>query len=368
MRKIIALVFGCQLWLAPALAQTSPEPALIERLPLFAANHCEQHKNTANLLFCGDPVLAEAGARLAAAVQARLGRVADRPMAIEENAQWLRHRNRSCGIFDSEPPRAQDLDRVKACLLRESEERVAILGDTNFDCLASDSAAGAVICSEPSLALALAELNDQVVSLMNKLKDEDANAASAEYARWVRERDRKCRLDGKDNVPLAELSGSETCLAELISRKHGEISAAKGDPKRVFGRQLASPLPNADGVDFCVARIHTAGNCGNFVRVSRIFEIDNEADGQNAISTAEIEMIVLSPFDACSPVAVSCTGACWDGKSGKPATAANEKVSFRVTHRVTIERSFAFSRQSDGWQCLARELQPIDFGAALAGR
>ena len=55
-------------------------------MPLFAANDCEQHKNAAGLLFCGDPALAEAGARLATAVQTRLGRVADRPMSVEENA------------------------------------------------------------------------------------------------------------------------------------------------------------------------------------------------------------------------------------------------------------------------------------------
>lgn len=368
MRGIIAFLFAVQFWLSPAQAQGSPDASLIERLPLFATNHCEQHKNAAALLFCGDPALSEAGARFAAAVQARLGRVADRPMAVEENAQWLRHRNRSCGMFDNAPPRAQDFDRVKACLLHETEERITILGDPNFDCLASDSAAGAVICSDPSLALADAELNEHVVGLMSKLKEADASAASAEYARWVRERDRKCRLDGKDNVPLTELAGSESCLAELIGRKAAEIAAAKGDPKRVFGRQLAAPLPDADGVDFCVARLHAAGECGNFVRVRRIFEIDNEADGQNALSTAEIEMIVLSPFDSCSPIALSCTGACWDGKSGKPDPASKEKTTFAVTRRVTIERSFAFSRQSNGWQCQAQELHPIDFGAALAGR
>jgi len=39
-----------------------------------------------------------------------------------------------------------------------------------------------------------------------QVKGDDAKAAFAEYARWSRERDRKCDLVEKDNVPLQELS------------------------------------------------------------------------------------------------------------------------------------------------------------------
>src|SRR5262249_31130463 len=143
---------------------------------------------------------------------------------------------------------------------KETEERAAILDDPNFDCLAANSAAGALICGDPDLALAETELNGEVLGLIKKLNETEARFAFAEYGRWTRERDRKCDLVGKENVPLQELSLSEACLAEYLSRKTGEVLGAKGDPKRVFGRQIAARLPDTDAVDFCVARIHAANS------------------------------------------------------------------------------------------------------------
>src|SRR6476469_8952292 len=104
-----------------------------------------------------------------------------------------------------------------------------------------------------------------------------------EYARWTRTRDRKCDLDDKDNVPLQELSSSAACLAEYFSQKTAEIIAAKGDPRRVFGQHASSPLPDADGVDLCVAQIHSTNACHDFLRVSRVFEIDSEVTEQSAL-------------------------------------------------------------------------------------
>src|SRR5262249_45581151 len=153
--------------------------------------------------------------------------------------------------------------------------------------------AGSLICSDPLLAEGEAELNAQTLALIGKLKEEEARQAFAEFARWIRERDRKCKLDGKDNVPLSELSSSEGCLADFIRGKTTEIAAARGDPKRVFGLRIASPLPNADAVDLCVAQIHAANTCDSFLRIRRVFEIDSEITEQNALVTAEVELIVL---------------------------------------------------------------------------
>src|SRR5262249_26298310 len=150
-----------------------------------------------------------AGVKLGVAIQERLNRLADRRAAVEDNAQWIKDRNRSCGIFGRTPVRSDDFVRVKACLQLETEERTAILRDPNFDCLAANSAAGSLIGSEPMLELGETELNVLVRALIGKLKDDEAQEAFAEYARWVRDRDRKCKLAGKDNVPLTELAPSE---------------------------------------------------------------------------------------------------------------------------------------------------------------
>jgi uncharacterized protein YecT (DUF1311 family) len=369
MRAIMLAIALAQALLSPcAFADSDDSDGSIgDKLPLFSRNHCERQKGAAEQLFCGDPALADAAAKLSVAVQERLDRLPDRLPAIEENALWIRARNLSCGIFGRDAVRYGDIDRVKACLLKETEERAAILRDPNFDCLAANTAAGALICGDPSLALAETELNSRVLGLIAKLNPTEARFAFAEYARWTRERDRGCNLAGKENVPIQELSPSETCLSGYLSRKSAEILAAEGDPKRVFGRQIASRLPDTDAVDFCVARIHAANACGSFVRINRVFEIDSEVTAQDALVTAEVEMVVLSPFTVCSPVAATCTGTCWDPKSGKARPASGARESFNVTRRLRIERTFAFRKAADGWRCKEDELAPVDFGATAGG-
>src|SRR5205085_8167456 len=111
-----------------------------------------------------------------------------------ENAEWIRNRASSCGTFGRQNIPSQDLPSTKACLLKETEERIAILTDPNFDCLATNTTAGLLICSDPSLVLAKAELNEHVLGLIAKLKGDDAKQAFDVYERWSRERDRRCGL------------------------------------------------------------------------------------------------------------------------------------------------------------------------------
>jgi uncharacterized protein YecT (DUF1311 family) len=370
MRRILLAVVVILVGLThPARAQTAPDSSrpISDVLPLFAKNHCEELRDPAEQLFCGDPELNAVSPKLAGAIQDRMNRLPDRRRAVEENAGWIRNRNSSCAIFGRQAVRIQDFPSVKSCLLKEIEERIAILADPNFDCLANNSTAGALICSDPSLAIAETELNDLVIGLIAKLKENEARDAFAEFARWTRARDRNCNLIGKDNVPLAELSPSEACLGEYLGKKTAEIAAAKGDPGKVFGRHAASPSPDADAVDICVGQIHSANSCDNFLRVSRVFQIDSEMDERNALVTAEVEMVVLSPFAVCSPVAASCTGTCWDLKSGKANASPGSRDSIPVAHRLRIERAFAFQKSDSGWRCDTNALQPVDFGLALSG-
>jgi len=364
---IVAILCGLGL---PALAENSPGSGrpISETLPLFEKNHCAAIQHPADQLFCGDPDLSDAGAKLAVAIQDRLNRIPNRRHAIAENAEWIRDRNSSCGIFGSQGISNHDFNAVKMCLLKETGERMAILADPNFDCLATNTTAGLLICGDPALAIAKMELNSHVLGLIAKLKGDDAKAAFAEYERWSRERDRTCNLTDKDNVPLEELSSSENCLAEHISRKTAEIMAANGDPKRIFGHRPFSLAPDADAVDLCVTQIHSANGCEDFLAVSRVFQIDSEVSAQDILVTAEVEMLVLSPFAVCSPIASACSGTCWDPKSGKPKPPAASRDSFAVGHRLRIEKSFAFQKTDSGnWRCNTPALGPIEVGVALSG-
>lgn len=371
MRGMVLAVVASLIGLAhPAVADDSPDSArpIRDALPLFGTNHCEVLRDLTEQLFCGDRDLNAAAVKLTAAIQDRLNRLANRRLAIAENAEWVRERNSSCGTFGRRSLAYRDVATVKACLLKETEERIEILSDPNFDCLAANTTAGTLICDDPTLALARTELNNLAVGLIVKLKEDDAREAFAEYERWSRDRDRQCNLVGKDNVPLEELSSSAGCLADYISKKTAEIEAAKGDPRKVFGRPLGSRLPDADAVDLCVAQIHAANACENFLSVSRVFEIDSEVAQQSALVTAEVEMIVLSPFSVCSSVASGCTGTCWDPKSGRPKPTPGSRDSWSVSSRMRIEKAFTFQKTDGGsWRCDTKSLQPVTSGITVGG-
>lgn len=370
MRSLWLAILALQLCLAPALAQDSSDNdrSIAEALPLFAPNHCERHRDPANQLFCGDPDLNVVGAKLAEAVQARLDRLPDRLVAAEENARWAKDRNLSCGLFPGEAVRFADIEPVKACLLKETEERIAILRDPNFDCLASNTAAGALICSDPSLAIPEGELDARVLALIAKLNEVEAKDAFVEYARWIRERDRKCDLAGRENVPLAELAPAADCLATALAGMMAEVAAAKGDPRKMFGRPARALQPNADAVDICVAQIHHVNSCEDFLRVRQVREIARDVADSSARVNAEVEMVVLAPFAVCSPIAAGCTGACWDARTGKPKPPPGTREGFAVAHRIKIEKTFALKKGDDGaWRCDAAALAPIDAGVAVSG-
>jgi uncharacterized protein YecT (DUF1311 family) len=370
MRTLGLAIAGIGIGLAqPAFADDPPvsNRPITDILPLFAKDHCEDIKVPADQLFCGDGELNAAGGRLSRAIAERLNRLPNRRLAIEENAEWIRDRNSSCGILGLQPVRTEDIRTVRDCLLRETEERIAILADPNFDCLAVHTTAGLLICSDPTLALAKEELNEKVMGVISQLKDNEEQNAFEEFERWTRERDRKCGLDNKDNVPLAELSSSGGCLSDYFERRIAAVAAAKGDPKKLFGTQHISPAPNADAVDLCLARIHSAGSCGTFVAVNRVFQVSGNQSGDSAEVTSEIEMVVVSPFTACSPIASGCTGTCWDLKAGRPKSVPGSHEQFKVGYRVRIEKSFAFQKKDDGWHCNATVMQPVEVGLALSG-
>src|ERR1700742_4736754 len=132
----------------PALAEDSPVSGrpISEALPLFDSNHWAGFRAPAEQLFCGHPERNAASVKLNSAIQDRLNRLANRLLAIAENAGWIRDRNSSCGIFGTQNISNGDLRSIRACLLKETEERIAILVDPNFDCLATNTTAGMLIC------------------------------------------------------------------------------------------------------------------------------------------------------------------------------------------------------------------------------
>jgi len=97
----------------------------------------------------------------------RLDRIPNRHLASQKRgmiinaiqaAVFLEHKASGTGDFKS----------VKICLLKETEERIAILSDPNFDCLATNTTAGCSFAAIPRWRLQT-ELNSHVLGLITKL-------------------------------------------------------------------------------------------------------------------------------------------------------------------------------------------------------
>jgi hypothetical protein len=59
---------------------------------------------------------------------------------------------------------------------------------------------------------------------------------------------------------------------------------------------------------------------------------------------------------------------CWDLKSVKATPSPGSRDSLSVSHRLRIEKSFAFQKTDSGsWRCNTMALQPADLGVAVGG-
>src|ERR1700736_5804511 len=118
MRGIMLAVAAIQVGLAiPGRAENPPDAdrSIGEALQTFGINHWEAFKDPAEQLFRGDPELSGAAAKLNTAIQERLDRLANRRLAIEENAEWIKDRNSSCGMFKGLGISNEHIHPIKAC-------------------------------------------------------------------------------------------------------------------------------------------------------------------------------------------------------------------------------------------------------------
>jgi uncharacterized protein YecT (DUF1311 family) len=110
MRATVLAIVAIQIGLAhPASAENAADSgrSISEMLPLYNQNHCGDVKDPADQVFCGDPQLNAAAAKLNSAIQNRLDRLPDRRHAIEENAAWIKNRIRAAVFLEDKAFRAR---------------------------------------------------------------------------------------------------------------------------------------------------------------------------------------------------------------------------------------------------------------------
>jgi uncharacterized protein YecT (DUF1311 family) len=103
-------------------------------------------------------------------------------------------------------------------------------GGPSFDCAKAKSASARLICSDAELSKADADIGVAYRSALNEGKDEgDRKALKSMQLAWIKTRNSKCGLDGKNNAPVEELTPAKPCLLDAYkSQKLMLVTAFTG--------------------------------------------------------------------------------------------------------------------------------------------
>lgn len=112
----------------------------------------------------------------------------------------------------------------------------------SFDCGKAKSASARLICSDPELSKADAEMRAEYRSAVNDRKDAGEKKTIRDMQlSWIKSRNSRCGLDGKNNAPIEELQSAKPCFLEEY--KHQKLMLATAFTGARGG--AATPLPVA---------------------------------------------------------------------------------------------------------------------------
>jgi uncharacterized protein YecT (DUF1311 family) len=90
----------------------------------------------------------------------------------------------------------------------------------SFNCAKAESASARLVCSDAELSKADADMAVAYQSALNEGKDEgDRKALKKMQLAWIKARNSKCGLDGKNNVLLGELTPAKPCFLDAYKRQ-----------------------------------------------------------------------------------------------------------------------------------------------------
>jgi uncharacterized protein YecT (DUF1311 family) len=140
----------------------------------------------------------------------------------------------------------------------------------SFDCATAKTAAARLICADGELALLDGELGVAFQKRKAQTPASDQARFVAEQLVWIKDRNTRCELDGKNNAAIEALVGSKRCMVGLIQERIA------------FFTQTASAAPNISkvkqGMAYEAARaiILSAGWQASFFKKTILNEIHRD--------------------------------------------------------------------------------------------
>lgn len=89
----------------------------------------------------------------------------------------------------------------------------------SFDCAQAKTAAARLICADPELARLDGELGTAFQKRKAQISAPDQSKFVTEQLAWIRTRNTRCELDGKNSVAIEMLASSKPCMASAIRER-----------------------------------------------------------------------------------------------------------------------------------------------------
>ncbi|WP_456717371.1 MULTISPECIES: lysozyme inhibitor LprI family protein [unclassified Bradyrhizobium] len=194
----------------------------------------------------------------------------------------------------------------------------SVSAQPSFNCGAAKSASARLICSDPELSNADGALGKAFQNATRGLEGDNKKVKIQEQVTWLRERNRRCKLDDKLGVPVEELTSSKPCILSWINIRIGELSgtlpssiANAGIPPAQFGgsqevldKKFASMLTGNHPAqrDTCMQPMNQVLHIEGYVEITpeaaRAMLDDNIARGLAEYAARRIVPICRVPFDS----------------------------------------------------------------------
>lgn len=139
--------------------------------------------------------------------------------------RWNDFRREECNAEATAGGSRSELNSSSLAALHAAEGKQGRLG-LSFDCATVKSASARLICSDQDLTDATQQLGFVYANAKDRGGDPDGTT-KAQLA-WIKERNTRCGLDNKSNVPVEELVFAKRCMLEAINTRIAEFGDSVG--------------------------------------------------------------------------------------------------------------------------------------------
>jgi uncharacterized protein YecT (DUF1311 family) len=153
--------------------------------------------------------------------RAERGSVADRLAALacaSNNSGTANNRTAKESASSPQPIAASPMDNI---IVPRGVEK------PSFDCAQAKSAAATLICADAELATLDGELGVAFRKRKAQIPGSDQSKLVAEQLAWIRDRNARCELNGKNGAATAALASAKPCMATAIQERIGFFSQAE---------------------------------------------------------------------------------------------------------------------------------------------